>query len=428
MNPNHMRFIDRHVGIPACFILSAVHKIRAAVHKRGPKPAPPKNVLFIELSEMGSAVLAYPAMAYVKERYPESRMFFLIFQQNRFSVDYLDIIPQDHVFTISTRSLTAFLKTTIQALGSMRKARIDTVFDLELFSRFSALLTGLSPAARRVGYRRYHEEGLYRGGFLTHPVAYNCYQHMSRNFLALVKAVEHDGERPLLKEKIPERLPVPIYTPPRRDVSAMTERLDRIHPGVSSTKCFVALMPSAGELLPVRAWPLENYIRLTRRILDRFPVGVVISGLDDARPHARRILNAVGPDRCFDLTGQTEIPELFALMAMAKVLITSDGGPAHFASLTDTPAVVLFGPETPRLYAPLGPRTVCLFEGLACSPCLSAYNHRKTRCRDARCMKMISVDAVFSHVAALLETPAGSRKPVREIREMARFSQDGYRQ
>jgi hypothetical protein len=62
---------------------------------------------------------------------------------------------------------------------------------------------------------------------------------------------------------------------------------------------------------------------------------------------------------------------------------------------------VLFGPETPLLYRPLGPSRA-IYAGLACSPCVSAHNHRKTACTDNVCMQAIAVDEVYAAVGEIL--------------------------
>jgi hypothetical protein len=61
--------------------------------------------------------------------------------------------------------------------------------DLELFSRYTALMTGFSGGSRRIGFYRFHQEGLYRGEMLTHRVAYNPHIHIAKNFIALVDAL-----------------------------------------------------------------------------------------------------------------------------------------------------------------------------------------------------------------------------------------------
>lgn len=407
MNLDLIRAIDKWVGIPACFFVSLVYRIVGLINNWRGHEAPPvtthRKVLFMELSEMGSTILAYPAMKYVLKRYPGTELYFLIFEQNRFSVDMLDVIPKERVLTISIRSPLHFLASTVKVVVAMRTAHLDAVFDLELFSRFSSLLTGLSGARMRVGYGKYHEEGLYRGSFMTHRVFYNPHQHISRNFMALVKSIEHEGEYPLLKEIIQDQeMEKPSYQSSRSDLKGVKARLAAINPMVNEAKHLVLLSPNAGDLLPIRAWPVENYVALTQRIIERFNAVVVVIGLEGASREAAKILGHVGPERCIDFTNQTTFKDLLDLLNLADVLVTGDGGPAHFAALMSIKNIVLFGPETPVLYAPLGGDTTCLFAGLACSPCLSAYNHRKTSCTEPKCMEAITVDEVFDAVSKSL--------------------------
>jgi ADP-heptose:LPS heptosyltransferase len=413
MNLDLIRGIDRWVGIPACLAVSMGYKVRdffkAQRRDEHAQGTTSKKLLFLELSEMGSAILAYPAMKYVLRRYPGTELYFLIFEQNRFSVDILDVIPKDHVLTISVRSPLHFLASTVKALVTMRMADLDAVFDLELFSRFSSLLSGLSGARMRVGYRKYHEEGLYRGSFMTHGVLYNPHQHMAKNFLALVKSIEREGEYPLLKEVIQELdMEQPSYQSAEADIESLKARLAAINPLVDEAEHILLLNPNAGNLLPIRGWAVESYAALTRKIIERFNAVVIVIGLEGAARDAKKILSHVGPERYIDFTNQTSFKDLLDLMNVADVLVTADGGPAHFAGLTSIKNVVLFGPETPFLYAPLGGDTTCLFAGLACSPCLSAYNHRKTSCSQPKCMEAITVDEVFEVISGSLSSAVAS--------------------
>ena len=99
--------------------------------------------------------------------------------------------------------------------------------------------------------------------------------------------------------------------------------------------------------------------------------------------------------RCIDFTGRTSFRELLALYSIARLMITCNSGPAHFAVLLDLPTIVLFGPETPRLYSPLGNKQRILYSEFACSPCVSVYNGKKSSCTDNQCLKTISVETVL---------------------------------
>jgi hypothetical protein len=60
--------------------------------------------------------------------------------------------------------------------------------------------------------------------------------------------------------------------------------------------------------------------------------------------------------------------------------------------------ITLFGPETPALFAARTPRQKAIWLGLACSPCVNAYNNRQSPCRDNVCLQQITVEQVLGEV------------------------------
>jgi ADP-heptose:LPS heptosyltransferase len=138
-------------------------------------------------------------------------------------------------------------------------------------------------------------------------------------------------------------------------------------------------------------------------------VAVLVTGVASERADAHRIVTTVGSDRVVDLAGQTTLEDLLHLFDLADLLVTNDSGPAHFAALTDIPILVLFGPETPALYKPLSSNCVALYAGLACSPCVSAFNQKRTPCRDNRCLKVIGVAEVYAVARDMLDRAANGR-------------------
>jgi ADP-heptose:LPS heptosyltransferase len=167
-------------------------------------------------------------------------------------------------------------------------------------------------------------------------------------------------------------------------------------------KRLIAINPNASKLISIRKWPLDRYAALVDRLLEDPRNACVITGVASERDDARAIAERVKSDRLVDLTGKTSLPELIDLYNVADLLVTNDSGPAHFAALTNLHIVVFFGPETPRLYAPLTDRCTVLYSGFACSPCVSAFNQRRSVCTNNRCLTHISVDAVFEAVTRQL--------------------------
>lgn len=408
MHIDTMRFIDRWAGIPLTFVLTLLTRLRDLLKPTA--PTPPKRILCIELSEMGSTILVDPALRKLRERL-HAELFFVIFRKNRASLDLLATIPADNIFTLRENSIVLLAYDTLRFLFWTRKNGIDTVIDLELFSRFTALLTGASGASNRVGFYNFHSEGLYRGELLTHRVLYNPHQHIAKNFIALVNALlaEH-REVPFSKEVIgDEEIKLPVLTFSAHEQQAITESIRSRAPLYTpESHRLVLINPNASELLPQRRWMSERYVDLIGRILaEANDVLVLITGAPGEQEEAKSMCGRIGSERCINFAGATPLRQLPALYSIAELMVTNDSGPGHFSSITRLPTFVLFGPETPALYGSLGNATP-IYAGLACSPCVSAANHRKTPCTDNKCLQAITVDQVFSLIRPLLskQSPA----------------------
>lgn len=410
MNIDTARNIDFWVGVPVCALASAVIRIPKLFRRAVPRPV--RRVLFIGLSEVGSTVLAGPAMRKARDQL-QAELFFLTSGANRASVDLTGMVQPANVFEIRIDSPGHFARDTLAFLAWARRNAIDTAIDLELFSRFSALLAGCCGAERTVGFHRFHSEGLYRGEMLTHRVTYNPHIHIAKGFISLVNALlSREATVPYSKTLISDaELRFSIPPPDLAARESMVERVRALVPGYGLSKNrLVLLNPNSGDLLPVRRWPIERYGELARKILQEHDdVAVLVTGAPSDRDTAARLVADVDSPRCVSLAGFTSLADLPALYALAAVMVTNDSGPAHIASAAGLPTIVLFGPETPRLYGPLGTARA-LYAGLACSPCATAFNHRKTACTDNVCMKLISVAAVYSEIGSVLSQAIPSRE------------------
>jgi len=291
----------------------------------------------------------------------------------------------------------------IRAIRKMRALGVDTVLDCELFSRVSSIFAYLSCAAVRVGFHPHTQEGLYRGSFINRPVLYNPHQHIARQFLTLAEAIESTGSPRVKRPTESDDLRVEPMAVDRNEIVALGRRLQADFPSIGRKR--LVLVNPGGGLLPIRAWPIESFSDVARALIEKgYAVG--ITGMERDREIARRIKTHCGSESCVDLTGYTAtVRELMVLSHLASLLITNDGGPGHFASMTSIPSIIFYGPESPALYGPLDETSTSLFTRLSCSPCLTAYNHRKSPCDgDNRCLKLIESEAVIRKTFEILES------------------------
>lgn len=404
MNINLMRQLDRKLGIPLCFLLSILFWMKK-IFQGKPSSEDSRKILFIELSEMGSMVLAFSLFKKTKELYPDAELYFLTFQRNRYAIDILDVIPEDNVCVIDDSHLFNFLKTALGSLRTLRKKKITSVLDMEFFSRFTSIYSFFCGAKETVGYFRYHNEGLYRGRLLTHRVLYNPQIHTSYNLLNLIYALDESRkDLPLPKKPIDrEDLIVPKGETLSEEARAhIFAKLQAINKDITQTDKIILLNPNASDIIPLRRWPVGNYIELARKLLKRNGIYIILTGIEAERPTCESICLALNHKRCLNFAGKTSFSELIDLYKISDILITNDSGPAHFSAMTDIQTFVFFGPETPKLYGPLGHNCFVFTSNYSCSPCVSVLNHRQSPCRDNTCLKAISIQEVYDKVSEKL--------------------------
>jgi ADP-heptose:LPS heptosyltransferase len=409
------------MGIPVCWLLTILRRMVDFVRSPARITEPVKKILFIKLAEQGSTVLAYDAFRTAVQNVGRENVYLLVFAENRFIIDLLEVIPSENVLTVATTSAFQMLASACQRLSQIRRIQIDACIDLEFFARLSTAFAFLTGVKRRVGYHTYFGEGPYRGDLLTHRLLYNSHLHTSTAFSILAHALDADpaqfptfapalspppsvlrppssvpGSKPSAFSPQPSSFcpPPPVFHPSSSEIQEVVELLTSV--GAIPGERLILFNANAGDLLPLRRWDGQNYVALAKRFLEKFPaVRTIFTGSPSEHSAIANLVQDVDSPRCLCLAGRTTLRQLLVLYTLAEILITNDSGPAHFAVLTPIDVVTLFGPETPLLFAPLGPRSHTIYAGVACSPCVNAYNNRQTACQNNLCMQAITVDQVY---------------------------------
>ena len=412
MQVSTQRKIDRWVGTSLTVILSLVRKVSGWLRCSASDPV--RSILFVKLAEQGSTVLAYGAILRAVKMVGNEHVYFLVFEENRFIIDALDVIPKQNVIVIKTQSVPALIASALAAVLTMRRLSLDAAVDMEFFARASAVFMFLSGASRRVGFHSYAGDGPYRGDLMTHRMVYNPHLHTAQVFEVMVEALNHPPEIfPAFGIQAPaiDRAPAPTFTP-SPDETGEVEAMIRKATGKNDVPPMILLNANCSDLLPLRRWESGNYVLLAQRLLERYgDLYIAFTGAPSERNPVEHLVRQVASKRCISLAGQTTMRQLLTLYMYSRVLVTNDSGPAHFATLTPVQVITLFGPETPQLFGSPSVRSHVIWAGTVCSPCVNAYNNRMSKCRNNLCMQRISVDEVFEKTCEIYEqTMAFKRK------------------
>src|SRR3972149_8249720 len=101
MHIDSQRRIARFVGAP----LGRPRSILPVARDEAKDASPPRKILVILLSEMGSLVLAQPMFDRIQEKYPEASVYALVFRKNKEVRDLLGGVPEENVLTLRDDTL-----------------------------------------------------------------------------------------------------------------------------------------------------------------------------------------------------------------------------------------------------------------------------------------------------------------------------------
>ncbi|MBI3297501.1 MAG: lipopolysaccharide heptosyltransferase II [Elusimicrobia bacterium] len=347
------------------------------------RPTPTaKNVLVMQTSFLGDALLTLPMAKRVKEVIPGCRLTVLT------RPDTADVFKAcrevDEVLVDDKRGRHRGLGGLWSAAGELRGRGFDLVLVAHRSFR-SALLARLAAIPRRIGFSSS------AGAFLFHEtVAFPWGAPEAERNLALLLPLA-----PGLRAGPADSL----YLTKGREgdaAAAIDKRLAEAGVGDSP---LVGLHP--GSIWPTKRWFPERFAALASRLSKEASAKVVLLGGPGDKALSADIAAAAGVP-VLDWTGRTTLPELLALTAKLDLLVTNDSGPMHVAAAHGVPVLALFGPTTKELgFFPYGDGHKVLEADLACRPC---GLHGAKACPEGHflCMRLITVEQVFEAARGLL--------------------------
>ncbi len=370
-----MRKLDTLLGLPLARLLAVFTRRPASLYGDIPIPARPRRVICGKLIGMGSTVLMLPVLRALKDA--GIPVTFVTLKESAELVRMSGLADEILIVRPSPLHLVG---DTIRLLWRLRKSGADCFIDLEPSSNLSAVLARLSGAPLRLGFLCGKPS---REMLFTHLISYSNERHLAANFLLFASRLGiSPAETPML--------------PPPPAVSAK-------RPGSRN----IVVNVNASELSAQRLWPEESWVSLCTSLTEAYPeCELYFPGVAKESDRVRSLVAALGkvaPGKLHDLTGKTRLPELFEVIAGARLVVTVDSGILHIAAWLGTPVVALFGPESPHLVSPLTSKADCISARLACSPCLNVATLKETHCRDNQCMKRIEPGLVLAKCRAVLE-------------------------
>ena len=329
------------------------------------------RILITRLRYLGDVILTTPALAVLKERYPEAEIHYLT------EAAYAPVLEGNPHLEGIMALQRGFLSTT-KTIRAIRQKRFTAALDL-FYNPRSALLLYLSRIPIRVGGSRRWRKRMYTDNY---SAPYDIRSAVDHHLFPLgVFGAEGKDGRPRVYLSEGER-------------ARGAELLDRFLNGNRSREPVVAIHP--GGTWQSKRWEAGSFARLAGELAGSFGARVLVVTGPGEESIAREITEEGGGN--IVICPLQTIRTLASLLHNCSAVVANDGGILHLAVALGRPTVGIFGPTEPDIWFPyqgLGPfRLVTHNED--CAPC-----HRH-ECEDLRCLRAIGPETVLSAVEDVL--------------------------
>ena len=334
------------------------------------------NILLLQLKRIGDLILTTPSIAALRDRFPDAHLSLVV------SPAVTELLPAitgiDKVYVVRGKTDDAFDWIALSL------SRFDYCLDFTRNDR-SAFLTFLSGARKRVTSdhpklrtkmraRSYNE-------FVDAPVGE---LHTVDYHLSLLKALGIEEAPRAIRLDLPE---------------ARVQEADRLLSAAKAGEEFAVFHP--GSARAEKFWEATRWGQVIDHCVRDAGIRCVLTGGRSPVEQAQiSAIKAATTSEVIDLSGKTSLLTLAALVRKARLLVTVDSAPMHFAAAWGTPQVVLFGPTNPFHWHPRSEVAMVLLGGI--DGAVAEFNPRQR----AVPMNLISTESVIDAMGSLLSAPA----------------------
>ena len=295
------------------------------------------KLLVLEHWALGDLALASPFLHAASQKYEVTLIAKPIAEDLRQHFwPRVEVLPFHAPWTVFDRKYDLWRwpwKTIMELLRVLRSRQFDIAVSARRDPRDHVLIA-LSGAKRRIGFPRLGSQALLTQAIQCDEMLTHRFSHWRK----LAKALEFDLPEPIPKKQKERELIV-------------------VHTG-------------AGRM--TRAWPLERYAELVRRLRTQQRKVEVLCDPQQLEFWLEREETAIVPEN---------LDELVCLIGKAAIFIGNDSGPGHVAAISGIPTFTIFGPQLPELFAPIHPEAEWV-EGRPCpfKPCYDSCRFSAPHC------------------------------------------------
>jgi len=368
------QFVDKYLGGVAILVLRPVTMALGFLLRRNHLLVLQGELAWIKLVGGGSLLLAMPLLLGMRKKMPGVRFVLVTTPSVRPFAELIGVFDEYQV--IEDRGVFRLTASAIRVL--VRSFRIDTVVDLEVYSRLSTVFSTLTMARNRISF--WLEDIFWRRGLASHLVFFNRFSGAFYFYerIAELYSCQVAGQEECLAVLTRQVGPVPTKNPGR-----------------------ICIGFSCSELGKERMLTAEQWVQVFRKNPRPNFAEFVFLGVASERPIAELIMDKIRMQfpqlKLINKAGELSLKESVALLLGYTEFWGIDSGLLHLARIGSLKTISFWGPTAPqtRLRSDWRTNDEVYYKKIACSPCV--HVSEEPPCRgDNRCIQGLFSDSDFS--------------------------------
>ncbi|MCX5632604.1 MAG: glycosyltransferase family 9 protein [Phycisphaerae bacterium] len=306
-----------------------------------------KKILIIKPSALGDIIQALPAACCLAKSFPDAQIDWFIRPEYAALIENHPCIHSIVIFDRRKLGKWWFKPDSftelVKLVRHLRKEKYDIVFDFQ--GRFrSAIFAWFSGCKQRIGMAQTQE---ITGIFYTQKIKQSASSvHLVDYFLDMVCTAGAKRSKAEFGLK-----------PDKQNTDEIRNILKSNNANPNNYAVFT---PAA--TVEAKRWPIENFAALAEKVRKKYQCSIVGIGVESEKMIVRE-LETLADVPVINLAGKTNIQQLIAALAGARVVVSNDTGPAHIAAALGVPMVLIFGLTNPSRVGPYRrPQTIAAID------------------------------------------------------------------
>lgn len=312
-----------------------------------------KNIAVVLLQGIGNTILFLPALEALQKNFPQAKIFIMAKKE---SVELLSSYNElENIIIIDYPSNKPFIDR-LKFFINIRKNKFDVV----VYGRPNRHIMPSVLCFFLGGYTLLHKYpvGLYENCDFLNSASIEFDEGISdvMNNLNLLKPL---GIKP-------------HFNAPKLNMPHDVEnKINKFFIKAKQKKINICIHIGCAQ--PIRIWPLEHFVQLTKLLAKKYDCSIVLIGGKNEEEMVKEFLKRMKNTNAHIINASCRFSaiETAAIIKKCSLLISVDSGPQHLAVSVGTPVISIYGPSSGKIDTqPVGKNDTILSLRLPCSPCV----------------------------------------------------------